>query len=521
MSFEKELTINDYYKIAKRRLPYIIGFFFVLFPLVVAYAILKTPTYQATATILIDSQHIMSEESKQKFATERFAKLNQVVLSKDNIVKIAKKYKLYGLDKKSDMPSEPLYFATRGNINIEKLKAEPEGWESSATFAFNVSFQHYDAQETYDITNDLVNLFLNENDKFTKGRVLETEQFFSKEEEKKRLELEEVESKLTSFKRRYADSLPENKDVYTSTLERLENDLRANQLEYRATKAELRSLDVSLESAKAGKGVNEASEQFSGTNELLSLRSELAKQKSIYSDNHPAVRALQRRIDALESASTAKVERPINISAADSIVVAKVQAQIETARDRLDSLKLEESNIRARISQAESSIMRSGQTEGEMGALIREYENAKVAYNDIKAKLESSKIAKNIEVENKGERFVLIEAPVLPHKPIKPNRKMIIAAGFLGSILASIAFAILIDLMSKGVRGVDSFANIMNIQPMVAIPYISSQADEKRKKQLILYFIFGVIGLFIILMLIIHLFVMPLDVLASKVAARF
>lgn len=521
MSIEQELTLNDYFEIAKRKLPYIIGFFCIFFSIVVAFAIIKSPIYESTATILIDSQHVKSDELKETFAAERFAKLNQVVLSKENIVKIAKKFKLYGLDKTSDIPDENIYFATKGNIHILKLKAEPDGWEGTSTFAFNISFQHYNAQETYDITNELVDLFLNENDKFTKSRALETVEFFSKEEKSKRTELEDVENKLTNFKRRYADSLPENKGVYTTTLQRLENDLRANQYEYRSTKAELRSLDVSLEAAKSGKGNISGAEQPSATTELQSLRAEMAKLNSIYSDSHPSVRALQRRIDALENTSNPKIEKPVSLSNSDSIVVAKIQAQIETAKDRLESLKSEEASIRARISQAENSIMQSAQTEGEMGALIREYENAKLAYNDIKSKLENSKITKNIEIENKGERFVLIEAPVLPESPIKPDRPKIIAAGFVGSIVASIAIAILMELMGKGVRGVDSFASIMNIQPMVAIPYIVSRAEEKRKKQILWYFVLGTVCLIIFLLIIVHFFVMPLDLVASKIVARF
>jgi len=520
MSFDRELTINDYINIVKRKSHYVIGFFFIFFPIVLAYAILKSPTYQSTATILIESQHIKSGDEKERFATERFAKLNQVVLSKENVLKIAKKYKLYGQDKKNSLSSERLYFITRNNIIIEKLKAEAEGWESSATFAFNISFQHYDAQDTLNITNDLVDLFLLENDKFTKGQVIETEQFFSKEEEKRRLELESVENQLSIFKRKNSDSLPENKQIYIVSLERLEKDLRANQLEYRATKAELRSLDVSLETAKAGNAAIGGQERAMGNSDLDGLRAELAKQKSIYNDSHPSVRALQRRIDAIVNSSDNTVKAN-SVSPVQSIMVAKVQAQIETANDRLASLKAEEANIRAKISQAENSLMRSAQTEGEIGSLIREYENAKTAYNEIKAKFESAKIAKNIEVENKGERFVLIEAPLLPESPIKPNRKLIIIGGLVASILASVGLVILMDLMSKGVRGVDAIASVMGIQPIAAIPYIKSDAEEKRKIYMMYYVVFGVVSMVLIALLVIHFFVMPLDILMSKIVARF
>jgi capsular polysaccharide biosynthesis protein len=153
--------------------------------------------------------------------------------------------------------------------------------------------------------------------------------------------------------------------------------------------------------------------------------------------------------------------------------------------------------------------------------LIREYENAKTAYNEIKAKFESAKIAKNIEVENKGERFVLIEAPLLPESPIKPNRKLIIIGGLVASILASVGLVILMDLMSKGVRGVDAIASVMGIQPIAAIPYIKSDAEEKRKIYMMYYVVFGVVSMVLIALLVIHFFVMPLDILMSKIVARF
>jgi len=524
MSLDRELTINDFINIIKRKFTYIVGSFLLLFPIVLAYAIWATPTYQSVATILIESPHVKSGAEREKFATERFAKLNQVVLSKENLVNLAKKYKLYGMDKVDKKPSistDGLYFAIRNSIFIEKLKAEPEGWESSATFAFKVSFQYYDAKDTFNITNDLVKLFLDENDRVSKGQVLETVEFFSKEEAKRRDELEKIESEVTSYKRIYADALPENKGIYVGSIERLENDLRNNQLEQRSVQAELRSLDVSLESAKAGVGLNTPQQPISGSTDLDVLRQELAKQKIIYNDNHPTVRMLQRRIEALEKVAPTdpvKADKPISLQ---SVMVAKVQAQIDTANNRIESLRAEESNIRAKMGQAERSIIRSTQTEGALGALLREYESAKIAYAEIKSKLDNSKIAKNIEIENKGERFVLIEAPVYPDRPIKPNRKMIILGGFIGSILASIALVILLDLMRTGVKGVDTIASIVGVQPMVAIPYISSNAEEKRKKYIMYYFVIGYLGLVFIALFVIHIFVMPLDILMSKIAARF
>lgn len=526
MPVEKEMTFNDYLNIVKRKSSYVVVFFLLAFMAMIAIAIWISPVYEAKATILIESQQVRQmrpDQPIEKYAADRFAALNQVVLSKDNLIKIAEKYKLYGLDKKPDLNRQILEAATRDNILIERLRAEPEGWEGASTFAFNVSFTHYNAEETYKITNDLVKLFLDENDRVSKERVLETADFFTNEEAKRRADLEKIEKEVASYKRLYADSLPENKEMYVGSLERLENDLRDTQREYSATQAELRSLDVSLESAKAGIGLAPPAERVVAPTDLDGLKLELAKQKSIYNDNHPAVRVLQRRVDELEknAAPTTGQAAPTKTLTAQSVMVEKVQAQIDTANSRLKSLSDDEASIRARISQTEGRIMRSAQTEGALEAILRQYENAKAAYAEIKIKLDNSRIDKNIEMENKGERFVLIEAPVLPKKPIKPNRILIIVAGFFGAIAFAAALAILMETLDKRIRGVDTLASLMKIQPMATIPYITNKAELRRKKYIVVNALLGILAAALLVTAIVHFFVMPLDVLMAKVIARF
>lgn len=521
MSIEKEMTLNDYINIIKRRLPYVIGFFFLVFLAAIAIALKLPPVYQSTGTILFESQQVQSEATREKYATDRFAALKQVVLSNDNLYKIVKQYKLYGLGKKNNLPPDRLAQILRANVKVDLLKAEAEGWGEKPTFAFNVTFSSYKADNTYNIANDLVKLFLDENERASKERATETTEFFSKEAEKQKIALERIEKEVTAYKRLHANSLPENRAMKVVSLERLENDLRATQREYSATQAELRSLDVSMESAKAGIGLNTPQERITGPTDLEGLKLELAKQKSIYSDNHPSVRVLQRRIDNLEKNAPVESDKPVKAVTAQSVMVAKVQTQIDTANARLKSLEIEEAGIRAKINQTEGLVMQSAQTEGTLGALLREYDNAKAAYAEIKAKLDNSKIAKNIELENKGERFVLTEAPTFPEKPIKPNRLLIILAGFLGAIAAAIGLAVMMEALDKRVRGVDMLASIMKIQPMATIPYIANKAELKRKKYIVFNILVGVLIVTLLALFLIHIFFMPLDVLTTKILSRF
>jgi polysaccharide biosynthesis transport protein len=520
MAIERELSLADYIGILSRRLPYVLGSFALVFSLAVAYALWLSPVYQSTGKILIESQQIQSDSAKKNYANERFEVLKQLALSKENLQKIAKKYNLYNLDKMQASQQTTIDNLVRLFTTIELLKVDTGDWGAKATFAFQVTYNYYKPEETYAVTNDLVKLFLDENDRASKGRVIETAEFYSKEAEKQKIALEKIEKEVTRYKQQHSNSLPENKDIQLGSLERLDADLRATQREYSETLAELRTLDVSLESAKAGIGLNTTLDKNSGNSELELLKLEFAKQSSVYSENHPSLRVLQRRIDALEKNSNDTQVSSKSVTP-QSVMIAKVQAQIDAANARLKLLDKEEASIRSRMNRTESLVIQSSQTEGVLGTLLRDYENAKVAYAEIKAKQDNSKIAKNIEMENKGERFVLIESPVFPEKAVKPNRWLIMIGGFFGAIASAIGFAFLLEALDKRLRGTDVLASALKLQPIAVIPYITNQIELKRKKYTLYRTLLGFLIGSILILLLIHVFFMPLDALATKIMSRF
>lgn len=531
MAIKREMSLGDYIGVIKRRLPLVIGVFILMF-LASIFVALKIPAvYQAGATILIESEQVQSGDpnAKEKFASERFEALKQVAMTNEKLFKIADKYKLYGLDK-AQRPAIEVASALRANIKADLLKAEAEAWQGKPTVAVQISYVYHKPEEVYNVTNDIVKLFLEENDKAGKLRANETAEFYANEAEKQKVTLLKIEKEITKYKQSHANSLPEHKEMHLESLDRLELDLRDTQRQYSATQAELRALDVSLESAKAGIGINVGLEPGaapvaadSGVTELAKLKQELEKLDGVYSENHPTVRSLKRRIETLESSENSKPAsgKPEKTVTAQSVMIAKIQAQIESGNAKLNLLERQESTIRKKMGQIEGRVIQSAQTEGELGTLLRDYENAKAAYADLKTKQDNAKIAKNIEMENKGERFVVSEAPILPEKPIKPNRLLLMIAGLFGSIAAAIGSAILLEMLDSRIRGVDSLAAIMKMQPIATIPYIKNPAEEaQRKRKLVSKLIAAALALLVALILV-HLFVMPLGDLLAKLTAKF
>ena len=161
------------------------------------------------------------------------------------------------------------------------------------------------------------------------------------------------------------------------------------------------------------------------------------------------------------------------------------------------------------------------QVERGLITLMRDHDNAKKKYEEMRAKEMNARISESLEQENKAERFVLLESPLMPEKPVRPNRKKVVAMGFVLAPVGAGALVMLLEMMSSRVRGAEALASVLGRRVLVSIPYIHTMAElERRKKWRTRLILCGVV-LFAILLVLVHLLYMPLDQLAYKTLGRF
>ena len=118
-----------------------------------------------------------------------------------------------------------------------------------------------------------------------------------------------------------------------------------------------------------------------------------------------------------------------------------------------------------------------------------------------------------MEKNRKGERFTLVEPPIFPESPFKPNRKAIVSLGFILAIAAALGYALLRAGMDTGIYGVQKLMNITGAPPLIVIPYIENNEDILKREVLKQRLIILTIGLSIIAIILFHLVIMPLDIL--------
>jgi uncharacterized protein involved in exopolysaccharide biosynthesis len=255
-------------------------------------------------------------------------------------------------------------------------------------------------------------------------------------------------------------------------LSRAENDLYSAERDIRSGNEELRSLEAELSAAKHG-----MSDDPNQT--LPSLKAEYTRLSAMYTESHPDLRALKRKIDALERGASAPDSKDASAKVTN-LAAFKIQAKIDAVNARLDSLTQQKKMLQAKISQNEHAMEQTPRVAQALEVLIRDRDSAQRKFDELRNKKMNAQIAQSLESENMAERFTLLEPPIKPEKPFKPDRMKILALGFFLAVAASIGVIMFLESLDKRIRGVEALTYVLGYRPLVVIPFLQTNEDMGR-----------------------------------------
>lgn len=511
-------TLTDYIFIARRRTLLLLAVAGLIFAAAVATALLLPPVYQSAGTILVESQQIpaqMVQATVTNDAEDRIAVIQQRVMTRDNLLRIIKKYRLFQGERDSYTSSQ-LIDKMNERTSVELIRSDPRGGGGRVkTIAFKISFEARDPTLTYRVTNELVTLFLAESARTRTERAVETTRFLAAEADRLAAKLADLEAQVAAYKQQHSQALPEHRELRWNMLQRAVSELQDVERKHQSVQQELRFLEVELAAAKGGVDVPiEPAVATSPVMELQRLKQEYAKLTLRYTDSHPAMRALKHQMAALEARIPDGAETP---ASATELMVAKVQTRIAAAKASLTSLAKQEQNLRAQIAQIQQHIIQTPQVERGLTALNRDYENTRAEYQEMLGKKMSAQLAENLEQDNKAERFVLLESPRMPDQPVKPDRKKIVAMGFFFALAGPGGLVMLLGIVNPRVCGSRGLAAVLRQHPLAVIPSITTREEIIRRRLLLLAVIVVSILFVAGLLVAVHFLYMPLDQLVLKI----
>lgn len=570
---EKLRTGQDYLNVLKRRKFELFLPALIVLSLAIIVAFTLPATYESQATILIEEQEIPLDFVRttiSSYADQRVQVISQRVLTVESISAIIEKFSLYREQGSgSDIPSTELASDFRDNVDLDLVSAEVidprSGRPTEATIAFTLAFTAPVAATAQQVTSELVTLFLNENLRDRAKRMANAEEFLDMEANKLNKELLAMEQRLADFKTENEGSLPELQGFNLSILERTEremSDLKRRVQELNKRKIELVAQLAQL-SPSAPVQLATGEMVLSSADRLKALQSEHRGKAAIYRDNHPDVVRLEREINALQVElgigtdvedlrkqlleqqrrlsdmqakykdnhqdiqstkhlitqlensirNAPRVPAASNAPKADNPAYILLDTELKAVQSEMRSLDNKQVELKTKIDHYEGLLKRAPEVERNYQALQRDYNNATLKYQEIKAKQREATASKNLEREQKGERFTLIEPPALPSKPVSPNRPAIVFLGFLLASAAGLGLVVIRETLDEAVHGVHQLAAIVGEAPLVVIQYIYNDDDIMRTRRFWKIGVAAALSVALLFVFYLHFFYRPLDVL--------
>jgi uncharacterized protein involved in exopolysaccharide biosynthesis len=530
-------TIDYYLRILKRRKWHFVLPAAVLAVIAILAATLVPPLYRSQATILIEQQEIPTDlvrTTVTSFANARIELISKRIMSTPNLSAIIERHGLYK-DVREQQSIGAAAEKMRKAIALEIINAEvidpTSGRPEEATIAFSLAYENRSPEVAQQITNELVSLFLDENIQQRQAAVEEASVFLGVEAERLGEQLSVIEARIAEFKERNRDNLPEFAGINRELMARTEEKLRDNAQAMRALseqqlylESELAQLSPTGTSADplsspaarlqeletqyvavAARYSRDHPDRIQMEKEISALRSEVGQagiaaiqsrleelkgQLSVlrerYSDTHPDVSAVKRSIAATEAELAAARRRggaggPRGgaTAAATNPAYVDIRTRLEATRLEIKALEAAREELQAELERLEERITDSPRIEQEYKSLMRDYDNAMAKYKEVRDKEMQAELAKALEADRKGERFTLLEPPMVPLKPEKPNRPAILLIGMVLAMGAGFGNVALQQALDNGVYGVRGVTEATGAPPLAVIPVIETGADRR------------------------------------------
>ena len=391
----QSLNFSHYIDILKRRFFYFLVPFGLISILGLYFAAIQKPSYLSEGKILVESQVIAPDLVRPivtATASERIQLIQQRIMTRDNLLSIANKFGLF--------PQQSgILDLMRQSVQIKPSEVDGPPRQGTPTIAFTVGFEYGIPELAMRVASEFVTLIVNEDARSRTSRATEAVKILTSETKDIEDKLESTQAQILEIARRPREAVPEIPEQEKSQL-----------------------------------------------TALAALRAELIQKTSVYSDAHPVVTALKKRIATMEKTLTQSTQSP-----------AKAQS---TQADDIEALKRQREALEKRLAEANG-------------------------------KLATARLGERLDRDQQSERLQVIESPPLPQKPIKSNRLKLVGIAFAAAAMMGIGTVIAIELLDGTIRSRHQLTGVVARHLIVTVPYMTTRADITRAR---LKIIFGVVS---------------------------
>lgn len=509
----KTLTLSDFLQILRRRF-----WLLAVPPLITTFAALlysaSVPNmYESDMLIAIDPQRVPDSfvRSTVTLQTDRRLDALQVqVLSRTTLQQVIEEFNLYERER-ATMSIEDVLSMMREAIRVDLETPRPRGRAETQPSAFHVRFTYPDPKLAAAVTQRIGTHFVEQNSRDRGGLASATNAFLESQLTEARGKLESQEQRLEAFRQRHGKELPTQSQTNVQALssaqmqaqslvESVARDRdRKMMLEriYREAAAEPPApLAPSGDTRGAG---GEIPVGATPEQQVTASRASLAALELRYTADHPDVVRARRQLAELEARVTAEKSATPGTRTAATTAAAVVDpvrreslrqmtAEIESLDRQIAFKESEERRVRGEIAEYQRRLEAVPGLESEWVKLTRDYDTLQTGYRDLLAKSSAAQVSANLEAEDIGERFRIVDPATVPVEALASMRLRYNAIGLAIGLFLGIGVAALLELLDRSFRTELDVLEVLDLPVLASVPRIESAAEQlgKRRRRLVM-----------------------------------
>jgi len=384
-----------------------------------------------------------------------------------------------------------------GGAELEKLIKEIQGKTQvkirDKEGLFIISFQDHNPKLARDYVNILVRRYIEESTSSKREDSYGATQFLTEQATVFREKLQKSEAAVNAFKQGEGS-------VATMDPAILLKDINDSQQRVDDLKIKEAQLETVLSGMSKGDTVQ---------SNMPALRKRLQELQLQYTDNYPEIIRVKDDIRALEAQTKSS-----NGKAAGQ----EHSAEYQKIASELRAIRQAIVNLNANIGRNRGLLQRIPAARTKLEDMEREKSSQQILYDQMMARQGQSEVSKQMEVQDKSTVFRIVDAAVLPIKPISPNRVRLIFMGIVAGIAGGFGLVMLTDMLDSSVKNAD-MAKQLGLPLLAVIPRIEEplKLAEQSRRDLRFYAISGLYFMGILAVLVLEL----LDItLISRLVGR-
>ncbi len=487
-SQESSLSLDKYWQVLKRRWVPGLAAFFPVFLLSLLSSSLKKPTFVAEGKLQF--QRTNASSSLTEFGTN-IGKLESV--AQDNTSS--------PLQTEAEIiRSVPVVQKTIRQLNLQDKDGTLLDYEDflekltvsdiKKTDVLTVSYKDSEPQKAAKVVNTLMAAYLEHNVSSRRKAATSAREFIETQLPQAEAVAKQAEAELASFKEKnkvYA--LQEEASQSIQVLGNLQNqvgEIKTKLADISARSQQIRrQLDINPQQALNMTSLNQAAGVQDVLKEVQQVESQLASRRTVLTNTHPEIIALESKYSALKRLLQDRIRRTVGTDAGQldgRLQEGELKQQLAGELVNLESTSLGLTNQLAVLSELQTSYKKRLESlpklEQQQRELERKVEAAQSTYSLLLKKLQETRIAENQNIGNASE----VSKALVPKEPVSSPLINYLSASLLG-MLVSLATMYLLESQDKSIKTIEEAKELTGLTLLGVIPDFSKPKKSILGKQ--------------------------------------